>query len=93
VIFLAARVIKLRRPEWLEPTTAAADTFSISTSIVIVGRMKGLMEVADQMQDEFQRGQPFLRVGLRIGEFGGELADLIDHASLRRAIRGNRAGW
>jgi len=51
------------------------------------------MEIADQMDDEFQRDEPFLGIGAGVGKFGGELLDLIDHASLRRAIRGNRAGW
>ena|SRR5712691_4601037 len=64
------------------------DAFSISTGVVIVGSMKGLMEVAGRMQDEFQCDESFFGVG----EFGGELADFIDDASLRRAVRGGCAG-
>jgi len=83
-------------PEMMEAAGAESisdDAFSISTGIVIVGGMKRLMEVADQMQDDFQCDESFFGIGAGVGEFGGELTDLIDHASLRRAIRGNRAGW
>jgi hypothetical protein len=69
------------------------DAFSISTGIMIVGRMKRLMEVTDQMKDEFQGDQSFLGIGAGVRKLAGEFLDLIDHASLRRAIRGNRAGW
>jgi hypothetical protein len=68
------------------------DAFSISTGIVIVGRMEGLMVVADQMQDEFQHDDPFLGIGAGVGEFGHELLDLIDHSGPRRVIRGDCAG-
>jgi hypothetical protein len=51
------------------------------------------MEVADQMQDEFQRDNAFFGIGARVGEFGHELLDLIDDTSLRRTIRGKRGGW
>jgi hypothetical protein len=44
------------------------------------------------MQDEFQRDEPFFGIGPGVGEFGGELLDLIDDASPRRAIRGERSG-
>jgi hypothetical protein len=87
-------------PEMMQvagPEAISDDGFPIATSIAIVGGMKGLMEVAGQMQDEFQRDEPFFRIGVRVGEFGGELLDFIDDASLRQAIRGNRAagsgGW
>jgi hypothetical protein len=40
------------------------------------------MEIAHQMQHEFQRDQPLFGIGAGVGEFGGELADLIDDASL-----------
>jgi len=83
-------------PEMMEVAGSESisdDAFSISTGIVIVGSMKGLMEIADQIQDEFQCDESFFGIGAGGGEFGGELADLIDHASLRRAIRGNPAGW
>jgi hypothetical protein len=69
------------------------DAFSVSASVVIVSGMKGLMEVADQMEDEFQRDQPFFRISVGVGKLGHELLDLIDHASPRRAIRCNCAGW
>jgi hypothetical protein len=69
------------------------DAFSISIGIVIVRRMKRLMEVAEQMQDGFQHDDPFLGIGAGVGEFGHELLDLIDHSGPRRVIRGNRAGW
>jgi len=35
------------------------------------------MEIADQMQDEFQGDQPFFGIGAGVGEFGRELLDLI----------------
>jgi hypothetical protein len=68
------------------------DTLPISASIVIVGGMKRLMEVADEMEDEFQGDQPFFWIGAGVGKFGRKLLDLIDDAGLRRAIRGDRAG-
>jgi hypothetical protein len=68
------------------------DPLPISARVMIVGRMKGLMEVADQVQDELQRDNPFLEISSGIGEFCRELLDLIDDAFLGWAIRGNRAG-
>src|SRR5436190_20706697 len=35
----------------------------------------------------FQHDQPFFRIGARIGEFGDELVDLVDDASLCRTVR------
>jgi hypothetical protein len=42
------------------------DALSISTGIVIVGGMKGLMEVADKIEDEFQGDQPFFGIGTAV---------------------------
>ena len=68
------------------------DVLPIFAGIMIVGRMEGLMQVADQMEDEFQRDEPFFGISFRIGKFGCELLDLIDNASLCRAIRCDHAG-
>jgi hypothetical protein len=43
-------------PEMMQiagPESIRGDPLSISTGIVIVGGMKGLMEIADQMENEF----------------------------------------
>jgi hypothetical protein len=75
------------------PESVRDDPLSISTGIVIVGGMKGLMEVAYQMEDELQGYQSFFGISARVGKLGGKLPDLINDASLRRAIRGDRPGW
>jgi hypothetical protein len=49
--------------------------------------MKGLMHVADEVQKELQRDEPFLRNGLGVREFGRELVDLVDNARGRRPPR------
>jgi hypothetical protein len=46
--------------------------------------MEGLMEIADKMQDEFQRDEPFVGIGAGVGKLGGELLDLVDDASRAR---------
>ncbi len=45
------------------------------------------------MKQEYQRYEPFLRVGIRIGEFGLELLDLVDDARLGWTARRDAAGW
>ena len=39
--------------------------------------------------DAFQRDEPILGIGAEVGEFGGELLDLIDDANPRRPVRGD----
>ena len=68
-----------------------SDAFPISTGIMIVGGMKRLVKVAYQMQDEFERDQPFLGIGFGVGKLGQELLNLVYYAGLGRAIRGDRA--
>jgi hypothetical protein len=65
-----------RIPEMMEvdgSESISDDPLPISSGIVIVGRMKGLMKIADQMEYEFRRDQPFFGIG-------GELLDLSNDA-------------
>src|SRR6516164_3500668 len=39
------------------------------------------------MQQKLQRDKPFLGVDCRVGEFDGELIDLVDNAGVSRAVR------
>lgn len=50
--------------------------------------MKGLMHVADEVQQELQRDEPLLGISRRVGQLGRELIDLIDNARLSRTARG-----
>jgi hypothetical protein len=52
---------------------------------VIVGSVKRLMYVADEMEDEFQGDNPFLRRGFWAREFVHEFGDFIDDAGVRSA--------
>jgi hypothetical protein len=82
-------------PEMMKATGAeslGSDAFPISTGIKIVGGMKRLVKVTNQMQDEFERDQPFLGIGFGVGKLGQELLNLVYYAGLGRAIRGDRAG-
>ena len=63
---------------------------------MIVGSMEGLAEVANEMQHEFQRDQPFFRIGAGVGKFSGKLHDLIDDAGragpFEATVAAGRAG-
>ncbi len=50
------------------------------------------MDVANEVQQEFQGGEAFVGRGVGAGEFSGKLVDLIDDAGLRRAERGQGGG-
>ena len=65
----------------------------ITASIMIVGGVKRLVYVADEMQQELQSDEPLVRSGFGVGKLGLELVDLIDDASIRRAARCERPGW
>lgn len=54
-------MVQVARPE-----SCRNDAFPISAGIVIVGSMKGMMEVADQIEDEFQSDQPFFGIGTAV---------------------------
>ncbi len=71
--------------EVVGPESSSDHAFPISTGVVIVGSMEGLVEVADQMQHEFQGDQPFFGIGAGVREFAGKLLDLVDHGGPRRA--------
>ena len=50
------------------------------------------MLIANEMQDELQRHDPFFRTGRGSFEFRRELVDLIDNTGLCRSIRRGNAG-
>jgi len=57
-------------PEMMQiagPEPIYGDPLSSSTSIVIIGGVEGLMEVADQMEDEFQPDQSFFGISFGVG--------------------------
>jgi hypothetical protein len=49
--------------------------------------MKRLVQVAHEVQQEFQRDDPLLGVCCRTGEFRRELLDLVDDTIARRPVR------
>lgn len=59
----------------------------IAAGIVIVGRMKRLVHVADEMHEELQGDQALSRTRCRIAKFCCEFLDFVDNASLRRPAR------
>ncbi len=60
----------------------------VAALVMVIGGMQRLMQVAEQMQQELQREQSFVRVGSRRGEFPFELLELVEDAILRGARRG-----
>ena len=60
---------------------------TIAAGIVIVGSVKGLMHVADDMEKELQRDKSLLGSGRRAGKLGRELVDLVDNARVRGTSR------
>ena len=63
------------------------DKLLVSAGIVVVGCVEGLVQVANEVQQELQRHEVLGRDGGRIAELGRELIDLVNHAGLRRAFR------
>jgi hypothetical protein len=61
------------------------DAHPIATSIATVGRMKRLLKIADEMQPELERDQPFARMVARVGKLDADAVPLgfalIDAAS------------
>lgn len=57
-----------------------ADT--VAAAVVVVGDMKRLMKITDQMHQELQRHQPIRGSGRRRLKLGLELRDLVDDAVL-----------
>jgi hypothetical protein len=52
-----------------------------------------LVQIADQMEQEFECEQPFLKVRILVFQLDCELIDFIHDAGLGRPIRCQRAGW
>jgi hypothetical protein len=44
------------------PESTCDDAHTIATGIVIIGRVKRLLKIADQMQHELERDRPFARM-------------------------------
>ena len=57
--------------------TDSGHLLSIAFRIVIVGGMKRLMHVADNVQEEFEREKPPIGAGTRIGQLARELLDFV----------------
>ena len=66
---------------------------AIAASVVVVGAVQWLVRIADQMEQELEREQPFLKVRIRVFQLDCELIDFVHHAGVRRPIRCQRAGW
>jgi len=65
------------------------DAFPIATSIAIVGRVKRLLKIADQMQPELERDRPFAGMVARVGKLDVDAVPLgVLPLSLPRAVRG-----
>jgi hypothetical protein len=58
---------------------------------VVVGGVKWLVQIADEVEKELQRQEVLGSAGGRIAELGRELIDLVNHAGLRRAFRSRYA--
>ncbi len=56
----------------------------VAAAVELVGDVKRLMQIADEMQQELQGEEPLVCSGIQGGEFGSELIDLIDQTGLRR---------
>jgi hypothetical protein len=52
-----------------------------------------LVQIADQMEQELECEQPFLKVRIGVFQLDCELIDFVHHAGVRRSIRCQRAGW
>ena len=73
-------------------TARAREALGVAAPVRVVGRVQRLVQVADQMQQELERGKPLCNRLRGIGQFSAELVDLVDHASVgdareRRATR------
>src|SRR6202047_5365049 len=60
--------------------SGALDTDVVAAAVAIVRRMQGLMEVADQVQQELQRQPPFVRSRGRAPQLTEELVDFVEDA-------------
>ena len=65
-----------------EPESTRDDAHPIATGIVIIGRVKRLLKIADQMQNELERDRPFARMVARVGKL-----DVECHAGLLLSLR------
>jgi hypothetical protein len=50
------------------PKSTRDDAHAISTGIAIIGRVKRLLKIADQMQPELERDHPFARIVTLVGK-------------------------
>ena len=57
----------------------------IPATVVIIGRMERLVQIADEMQKEFEGDYLLLFIRPRIGKLIGKFLDLVDHVILRGA--------
>jgi hypothetical protein len=55
-----------------EPESTHDDAHPIATGIVIIGRVKWLLKIANQMQHELERDRPFARMVARVGKLDVE---------------------
>ena len=68
------------------PHPRSGDTFGVATTIIVVGSMQGLMQIADQMEQEFERDDPLLGVSRRTCKLGCEFVDFIQDAIIRWTV-------
>jgi hypothetical protein len=52
-----------------EPESTRDDAHPIATGIVIIGRVKRLLKIADQIKPERERDQPLAMMVARVGKF------------------------
>lgn len=70
------------------PHPRSGDTFGVAATIIVVGSMQGLMQIADQMEEEFERDDPLLGVRRRTCKLGCEFVDFVQDAIVRWAVEG-----
>lgn len=56
----------------------------VAASVVVVGRVERLVQIAGEVQQRLERENTLRFGGVGIGEFGGELSDLVEDTVLRR---------
>jgi hypothetical protein len=71
---------------------SSCDKFLVAPSVVIVGSVERLMQVADEVQKELERQELLGGAGGRIAELGRELVDLVHDASPSRPFGGRDPG-
>jgi hypothetical protein len=73
--------------------SSRGDAFVVAAPIMVVRTVQRLMDIADEVKQEFERRDLLFEISGRVCEFRGKFLDFINNAIVRGAVRGCDASW